>query len=80
MKIEKRSQENLLGSHTGEWCIFVMSHEFYGLDYSDNAVILVNARGKFVVGKKYKNCISLGSGYVAEHNTIEEAMIEANRK
>ena len=35
--------------------------------------IIKNARNKFILGKVYKNCISIGSGYIREFDTIEEA-------
>lgn len=34
--------------------------------------IIKNARNKFILGKVYKNCISIGSGYIREFDTIEE--------
>lgn len=57
-----------------EWKIFkLMNFDFYGFDYSDKAVILLNADGKFIIGRKFKNCISLGAGIVMEFETFEKA-------
>ena len=34
--------------------------------------IIKNARNKFILGKVYKNCISIGSGDIREFDTIQE--------
>lgn len=79
-RIEKRSQENLLGSHTGEWCVFeIGSYDFYGLDYSDTAVILLNVDGRFITGEKYANCILITDIRESACKTIEEAMERADK-
>lgn len=72
--IEKRNETNILGTCTNEWAVFNISgYEFYGFDFNNNAVILVNYDGKFIIGKKYKNCISIGSSVVREFDTFKEA-------
>lgn len=72
--ITKRNETDILGTCAHEWAIFSLGgHEFYGFDFSDKAVILVNYDGKFIIGKKYKNCISIGSSVVREFDTFREA-------
>lgn len=72
--IKRTSDENRLGKATKEWAIFELRYfEYYGYDYSDKAVILLNADGKFIIGRKFKNCISIGSGIIMEFDTFEEA-------
>lgn len=73
MTIKIFEQNEVFGKCTNEWAIFKMFYDFYGLDYSQNFVILINKDGKFIIGEKYKNCISIGSGFVAEYPTLEEA-------
>lgn len=72
--IETRNEMNTLGTCTNEWAVFNLSeYEYYGFDYSNEAVILVNYDGKFIIGKKYSNCISIDSGFIREFDTFAEA-------
>lgn len=73
-KIEKRSQENTIGFATKKWAIFELgSFDFYGFDYNEKYVILVNYDGEFVIGHKYANCISIGSVAPRTFSTFSEA-------
>lgn len=47
--------------------------EFVGIKINDEYGALLNACNKFIVGKIYKNCLSLGSGHVKEFRTYNEA-------
>lgn len=79
MKELKIIRENeVYGKHSGEWGVFELSgFTLWGNDYSDNAVILLNGAGNFIVGKKHKNCIAIGRGDFAlapnEYKTFAEA-------
>lgn len=65
----------LLGSHDGNWHMFDLNgFRFYGCDISDDFVILVNGDGRFIVAKKYTNCLSIGSGVVKEFGTFQDAV------
>ena len=72
--IKRKDEQGLKGIKTNEWCIFNLSNfEFYGHDCDEDYVILVNGTGKFIIGEKFLNCISVGSGYITEYNTYEDA-------
>lgn len=72
-KIKRKKEEGLKGKKSNEWCIFKLAIcEFFGHDCDEDYVILVNGRGKFIIGKKFANCISLGE-YVSEYNTYSDA-------
>ena len=47
-----------------------------GYDVNETMVVLENAEGKFILGHKYENSISIGSGFVKEYETLEEALEE----
>lgn len=45
-----------------------------GWEYDEEHVILENAAGRYIVGKIYDNCVSIGSGHVREFETPVEAV------
>ena len=72
--IKIREENNTLGNHDGEWAIFNLSgFQYYGNDYNDQYVILINGSGKFIIGKKFQNCISIDSGIVTEYDSFADA-------
>lgn len=72
-KIERKSEQGLKGVKTNKWYIFKLAVcEFFGHDCDEDYVILVDGRGKFIIGRKFINCISIGE-YVSEYNTYEDA-------
>lgn len=52
--------------------------KFDGYDYNEKFVIIINADNKYIIGKKFTNCISIGSGMVIEYNTLEEIIDAIN--
>ena len=79
-EIIAREEKGTLGSHTGEWAIFSLSgFQFYGNDIDDEYVILVNGVGNFIIGKKYPNCISVGSEEIKEFRTFIDAENEIRK-
>lgn len=51
-----------------------VSGEFFAIKITDNYAAFINDRGKFILAKKYENCLSIGSGIVFEHRSLEEAI------
>jgi len=49
-----------------------LSYAFPGFKIDDKHAALINARGKFIIAKAFKNCLSIGSGMVLEYSTYEE--------
>lgn len=47
--------------------------DFFGIKYSQDYAILINASNKFILAKAYKNCLSIGSGGVREYNSYRDA-------
>ena len=47
--------------------------EFEGYNYNKDFVILINAESRYILGRKFDNCISIGSGFIKEYKTLEEA-------
>lgn len=45
-----------------------------GWEYDEEHVILENTAGRYIVGKIYDNCVSIGSGHVREFETPVEAV------
>lgn len=49
------------------------SFTFMAIKINDSFAVFINGEGKFILAKKFKNCLSIGSGYVAEYGTFDEA-------
>lgn len=65
----------------GEQFIYAdSSFEFSAIKINNDYAALVNSRGKFILGKKYKNCLSIGSGLVSEYDTLAEIEEAAESK
>lgn len=47
---------------------------FEGFDYNKNFVILINNDKRYILGRKYVNTISIGSGVIPEYDTLVEAI------
>lgn len=48
--------------------------EFFAIKVNENYAVLINADGKFICAKAYKNCLSLGSIGVFEFSTFDKAV------
>jgi hypothetical protein len=48
--------------------------EFFAIKVNENYAVFINADGKFICAKAYKNCLSLGAGGVFEFSTFAEAV------
>ena len=48
-------------------------YEWFAIKVNEEYAVLINGCNKFIVAKKYKNCLSIGSGYVIEYSSYEEA-------
>lgn len=47
-----------------------------GYDVNETMVILENAEGRFILGHKYDNCISIGSIPCREYERLEDALLD----
>lgn len=47
---------------------------FLGIKINENYVAFINCNFKFIIGKVYKNCITIGSGYIYEFYSFYELM------
>lgn len=54
--------------------------EFVGIKINDDYAIFLNGSCKFIVAKRFANCLSIGSGLVSEFDTFKEAekFVESN--
>lgn len=50
------------------------SFEFFAIKVSDDYAVFINADGKFICAKAFKNCLSIGAGVVSEFPTFAEAV------
>ncbi len=50
------------------------SFEFFAIKVSEDYAVFINADGKFICGKAFKNCLSIGAGIVSEFSTFAEAV------
>lgn len=55
------------------------SIEFYAIKISDNHAVLINREGRFIIAKRYRNCLSIGSGIVHEYNSMSEVKAEIDK-
>lgn len=53
--------------------------EFFAFKVTDEAAIFINGSGKFIIAKAYTNTFSIGSGFVFEYDTFDEAEKNAER-
>lgn len=56
------------------------SFEFFAIKINNDYAALINSIGKFILARKYKNCLSIGSGPVLEYGTFAEIEKAANEK
>ena len=75
-KIKQNGLNELKGYEelkNGEKFIYIDWYEWFAVKVNEEYAVLVNGCNKFIVAKKYKNCLSIGSGYVIEYPSYEEA-------
>lgn len=46
--------------------------EFFAIKIDDDYAAMVNGVNKFIIAQRYKNCLSIGSGYIREFGTFRE--------
>lgn len=78
-KVARKNMEEFEKIKENEW--FEYYTDFYpdekpmlGVKIDNNYVAFINCNFKFIIGKVYKNCISIGSGYIYEFYTFHELM------
>ena len=64
----------------GQFVYVEGSLEFFSIKINNDYAALINSRGKFILAQKYKNCLSIGSGYVLEYDTFAKIEKAANEK
>lgn len=64
----------------GQFIYVERSYEFFAIKINNDYAALINSRCKFILAQKYKNCLSIGSGFVYEYDTFEEIEKAANEK
>lgn len=75
-KIKENGLNELKGYeelNNGEKFIYINSCEWFAIKFNEEYAVLINGCNKFIVAKRYKNCLSIGSGYVKEYSSYEEA-------
>jgi|GEM_PF-1045920 len=50
------------------------SFEFFAIKVSEDYAVFINADGKFICAKAFKNCLSIGAGVVSEFPTFDKAV------
>ena len=83
MKTIKENGLNKLSGYDelkkGEQFIYVVgSIEFFAIKVSDEYAVFINNDGRFICAKAFKNCLSIGSGYLVEYQTFKEAVTACN--
>lgn len=48
--------------------------EFFAIKVNENYAVFINADGKFICAKAYKNCLSIGASGIFEFSTFAEAV------
>lgn len=77
MKKIKQNRLNELKGYeklkNGEKFIYIDWYEWFAVKVNEEYAVLINGYNRFIVAKKYKNCLSIGSGCVTEYPSYEEA-------
>lgn len=78
-KVTDGNMEEFTKIKENEWFqyyskVYPNEQPFLGVKVNKNYVVFINANYKFIIGKVYKNCISIGSGYIYEFFSFHEAM------
>lgn len=79
--LEKNGTKNIDfdGIAINEHFIYVdKPFEFFAIKVNKNYAVFINADGKFICAKAFKNCLSIGAGGVFEFSTFAEAVEACN--
>lgn len=79
IKVADGKMEEFTKIKENEWfqyytLLYRNEQPFLGFKINEKYVALINSNFKFIIGKVYKNCISIGSGYIYEFFTFHELM------
>lgn len=47
--------------------------DFFAIKFNQDYAILVSGSNNFIIAKAYKNCLSIGSGFIREYNSYRDA-------
>lgn len=47
--------------------------DFFAIKFNEDYAILIGGSNKFIIAKAYKNCLSIGAGFVGEYSSYRDA-------